>query len=34
MVGFRSESLFYQKFKALTGTTPLTYRKQNIHRED
>jgi len=34
MVGFCSESLFYQKFKAFTGTTPLTYRKQNIHRED
>lgn len=34
LTGFHSESLFYQKFKEFTGTTPLAYRKQQTHTED
>lgn len=34
LVGFHSESLFYQKFKEFIGTTPLTYRKQSPHTEE
>ena len=29
LTGFHSESLFYQKFKEFTGTTPNAYRKQH-----
>ena len=29
MVGFRSESLFYRKFKAIMGVSPKTYAKQH-----
>ena len=28
LVGFRSESLFFRKFKAITGLTPKAYAKQ------
>ena len=32
LVGFRSESLFYQNFKAVMGTTPKAYAKQHRNK--
>lgn len=32
MVGFRSESLFYRKFKAIMGVSPKAYAKQNQNK--
>ena len=32
MVGFRSESLFYRKFKAIMGVSPKVYAKQNKNK--
>ena len=34
LAGFRSECLFYRKFKEITGMTPLAYRKQQTHTEE
>ncbi len=34
LVGFHSESLFYQKFKALTGMTPKAYQRTQTHTKD
>ena len=34
MVGFRSESLFYQKFKEHTGMTPKAYQRAQTHTKD
>ena len=33
LAGFRTESLFYQKFKAITGMTPKAYQKQQMQRK-
>ena len=32
LVGFRSESLFYQNFKAVMGITPKAYAKQHRNK--
>ena len=34
LAGFRSDCLFYRKFKEIMGTTPIAYRKEKIHTEE
>ena len=34
LAGFRTDCLFYRKFKEIMGTTPQAYRKQKIHTEE